>query len=63
MPKYHVLDSWDAGTNAASQNFVYNFDRFRYRYRRCDPYALKFSDHRKLPRDEPRPPVDCSVIL
>ncbi len=30
MPKYHVLDSWDAGTNAPSQNFVYDFDRFRY---------------------------------
>ncbi len=30
MPKYHVLDSWDAGTNAPSQNFVYDFDVFRY---------------------------------
>lgn len=30
MPKYHVLDSWDEGTNAPSQNFVYDFDRFRY---------------------------------
>lgn len=30
MPKYHVLDAWDAGTNAPSQNFVYAFDRFRY---------------------------------
>ena len=30
MPKYHLLDSWDAGTNAPSQNFVYDFDRFRY---------------------------------
>lgn len=30
MPKYHVLDSWDAGTNAPSQNFIYDFDRFRY---------------------------------
>lgn len=30
MPKYHVLESWDAGTNAPSQNFVYDFDRFRY---------------------------------
>ncbi len=30
MPKYHVLDSWDAGTNAPSHNFVYDFDRFRY---------------------------------
>lgn len=30
MPKYHVLDGWDAGTNAPSQNFVYDFDQFRY---------------------------------
>ncbi|MFN0056601.1 MAG: hypothetical protein ACKV0T_31020 [Planctomycetales bacterium] len=30
MPKYHVLDQWDAGTNAPCQNFVYDFDRFRY---------------------------------
>ncbi|MBM4004960.1 MAG: hypothetical protein FJ295_17005 [Planctomycetes bacterium] len=30
MPKYHLLDSWDAGTNAPSQNFIYDFDRFRY---------------------------------
>lgn len=30
MPKYHVLDSWDAGTNAPSHNFVFDFDRFRY---------------------------------
>lgn len=30
MPKYHVIESWDAGTNAPSQNFVYDFDRFRY---------------------------------
>lgn len=30
MPKYHVLDAWDGATNAPSQNFVYDFDRFRY---------------------------------
>lgn len=30
MPKYHVLDQWDARTNAPSQNFVYDFDLFRY---------------------------------
>lgn len=30
MPKYHQFDSWDAGTNAPSQNFVYEFDSFRY---------------------------------
>lgn len=30
MPKYHPLDNWDTGTNAPSQNFVYDFDRFRY---------------------------------
>lgn len=30
MSKYHLLDSWDAETNAPSQNFVYDFDVFRY---------------------------------
>ncbi|MCC7420046.1 MAG: hypothetical protein IT428_07200 [Planctomycetaceae bacterium] len=30
MPKYHALDQWDAGTNAPSQNFIYDFDVFRY---------------------------------
>jgi hypothetical protein len=30
MPKYHVLENWDTGTNAPSQNFVYAFDVFRY---------------------------------
>jgi hypothetical protein len=30
MPKYHILGSWDAATNAPSQNFVYDFEVFRY---------------------------------
>lgn len=30
MPKYHTHDSWDAGTNAPSSNFTYDFDVFRY---------------------------------
>jgi hypothetical protein len=30
MPKYHVLDSWDQGTNAPSHNFIYDFGFFRY---------------------------------
>lgn len=30
MPKYHVADAWDEGTNAPSHNFVYDFDVFRY---------------------------------
>lgn len=30
MPKYKISDSWDAETNAPSQNFVYDFDIFRY---------------------------------
>jgi len=30
MTRYHVSDSWDAGTNAPSHNFVYDFDVFRY---------------------------------
>jgi len=30
MPRYHQLDNWDAATNAPSQNFVYDFDLYRY---------------------------------
>lgn len=30
MPKYHQHDSWDAVTNAPSQNFVYDFHRFEF---------------------------------
>jgi hypothetical protein len=30
MPKYHARDSFDAGTNAPSSNFVYEFERYRY---------------------------------
>ena len=29
-PKYHQQDGWDAGTNAPSSNFVYDFEHFRY---------------------------------
>lgn len=30
MHKYHVLDSWDGETNAPSQNFIYDFDVYRF---------------------------------
>jgi hypothetical protein len=30
MPKYHQQDSWDAGTNAPSSNFVYDFNIYRF---------------------------------
>jgi hypothetical protein len=30
MPKYHQIDNWDAGTNAPSHNFVYDFDTYRF---------------------------------
>lgn len=30
MPKYHQQDNWDADTNAPSQNFIYDFEAFRY---------------------------------
>lgn len=30
MPKYHQHDSWDAGTNAPSSNFIYDFDLYRF---------------------------------
>ncbi|MCK4466456.1 MAG: hypothetical protein KAU83_12165 [Bacteroidales bacterium] len=30
MPKYHIINNWDEGTNAPSQNFIYDFEAFRY---------------------------------
>jgi len=30
MPRYHELASWDAGTNAPSSSFIYDFEYFRY---------------------------------
>src|SRR5215467_5244108 len=30
MPHYHQHDSWDAGTNAPSSNFVYDFDHYQF---------------------------------
>jgi hypothetical protein len=30
MPRYHQIDGWDAGTNAPSSNFVYEFDSYRF---------------------------------
>jgi hypothetical protein len=30
MPRYHQQDSWDAGTNAPSGNFVYDFDIYQF---------------------------------
>lgn len=30
MPKYHQQDGWDAGTNAPSSNFIYDFGSYRF---------------------------------
>ena len=30
MPKYHILSSFDADTNAPSRNFIYDFEYFRF---------------------------------
>jgi hypothetical protein len=30
MPKYHHLDGFDAGTNAPSGNFIYDFEQYRF---------------------------------
>ena len=35
MPKYHTHDCWDAGTNAPSSNFTYDFEVFRYYVWNC----------------------------
>lgn len=45
MPKYHVLDAWDTGTNAPSQNFVYDFDVFRFCVDESWREVLQHSDH------------------
>jgi len=33
MPRYHVLDTWDSGTNAPCHNFIFDFGVFRYMIR------------------------------
>src|SRR5690606_15065135 len=30
MPRYHQFDSWDAGTNAPSSNFIYYFESYTF---------------------------------
>ena len=30
MVKYHLIDSWDTDTNAPSQNFIYDFEVYRF---------------------------------
>jgi hypothetical protein len=30
MPHYHTQNNWDTGTNAPSQNFIYDFDFYRF---------------------------------
>lgn len=30
MPNFNLLDDWDAGTNAPSTNFIYQFDFYRF---------------------------------
>lgn len=30
MPKYHILSNFDVNTNAPSQNFIYDFEYFKY---------------------------------
>jgi hypothetical protein len=41
FPKYHQQDGWDAGTNAPSSNFVYDFEVFRYFV--CDDWQEAFA--------------------
>jgi len=30
MPRYHQFDSWDAGTNGPSSNFIYDFESYTF---------------------------------
>jgi len=30
MPKYHQFDAWDGETNSPSQNFIYDFESYRF---------------------------------
>ncbi len=43
MPKYHQFDSWDAGSNAPSSNFVYDFEV--YRFWACDEWQEVFANN------------------
>lgn len=33
MPKYHIINRFDAGTNAPSENFIYDFEYYRFMVR------------------------------
>ncbi|MBI4623205.1 MAG: hypothetical protein HY736_08305 [Verrucomicrobia bacterium] len=41
MAKYHQFDAWDAGTNAPSSNFAYDFETFRFWV--CDEWEEVFA--------------------
>ena len=41
MPKYHQFDGWDAGTNAPSSNFAYDFEIYKFLV--CDEWEEVYS--------------------
>ena len=45
MPKYHQFNNWDAGTNAPSYNFIYDFEVYRFQVR--DNWREVFSHNAK----------------
>jgi len=45
MPKYHQLDAWDGGANAPSQNFIYDFEVYRFFVNRRWQEVLSHNEH------------------
>ena len=48
MPKYHTLDNFDSDTNAPSQNFIYDFEVFRYNVGNCWREVLAHDEHGRV---------------
>ncbi len=48
MPKYHTLDNFDSETNAPSQNFIYDFEIFRYNVCDCWREVLAHDEHGRV---------------
>ena len=44
MPKYHPKENWDSETNAPSQNFIYDFETYRFYVRDGWQEALSHSE-------------------
>ncbi len=59
MPKYHTLDNFDSGTNSPSQNFIYDFDIFRYDVGDCWREVLAHDEQGKVKSGSLKDLIDC----